>query len=280
MSPRDWSKHSQEILYFRWQYVQNGYEWEQVRPFYNAQGEHDSQHLERVENMLTTKTRPIYKAYDPLESTGLFIEFSNIDINQSFPSVEKDIQLFANKYGLLTQGQVILPGPNPIVGESLSFWRKEIVKMQQAVERWSYLQKGNISGLRKIYRITGPRRFSDEEFILTERQAVQRIIDKNMKGKVDPRILRYKNELNLYFIPENLLGAMWLQFARAVTGGGIWKKCRNCPKMFIASRIRSPLREYRKWFSSRSDKDTCSDNCRKSLSKKRKKAIFVLKDRA
>ena len=55
----------------------------------------------------------------------------------------------------------------------------------------------------------------------------------------------------LIFVPSNLLAAMWLQFAQAVTGEFKLKRCEQCGEYF-------PVGPGGK----RADAETCGDRCR------------------
>jgi hypothetical protein len=76
---------------------------------------------------------------------------------------------------------------------------------------------------------------------------------------------------SLQFIPTSLIGALWLQFARAVDGSKSYKECEACGKWFDVSK-----------YGSRADKKTCNGTCRKRLKRRiereRKSASFGTAD--
>ena len=58
--------------------------------------------------------------------------------------------------------------------------------------------------------------------------------------------------LDLNVVPKNLLGAIWLQFAMAITGNKRFTDCEMCGKPFEVKK---------------GTRKTCSDKCRKALSR-------------
>jgi hypothetical protein len=66
--------------------------------------------------------------------------------------------------------------------------------------------------------------------------------------------------LGLYFVPNNLLGALWLQFTLALTTGARFAECGWCGRPFeVGPR------------GSRKDRKTCSDRCRVAFNRARRK---------
>ena len=61
-----------------------------------------------------------------------------------------------------------------------------------------------------------------------------------------------KPSLDLSVVPKNLLGAIWLQFAMAITGNKRFADCEVCRKPFEVKK---------------GTRKTCSDKCRKALSR-------------
>lgn len=65
--------------------------------------------------------------------------------------------------------------------------------------------------------------------------------------------------LNRVFVPENLLGAIWLQFEHAVTGNREERECLGCGDWFEVSRD-----------TARSDKHYCGNSCRSKAYRERR----------
>lgn len=67
----------------------------------------------------------------------------------------------------------------------------------------------------------------------------------------------------IIFEPANLLAAMWLQFARAVTGGYQLRTCDGCGESFQVGKG-----------ARRAHTRTCSDKCRKHVSRENRKKLL------
>lgn len=90
---------------------------------------------------------------------------------------------------------------------------------------------------------------------------VQRWINDHLEGAVSPRLLydRERGKRLLRFIPHNLLGALWLQFAQAIDGNKEYRSCKECGKWFEMS-----LDAFR------TSRLFCSDPCKSKDYRKRK----------
>ena len=84
---------------------------------------------------------------------------------------------------------------------------------------------------------------------------------------VSARMLRHSERLELSIVPENLIGFLWLQFAKAVDGGKAYRRCEDCGKWFELGGK-----------SSRKDKRFCSGTC-KARSHRSKNQAESLKSR-
>lgn len=96
---------------------------------------------------------------------------------------------------------------------------------------------------------------------------VQRVINRHLTGRVSPRVLwnREHTELGLYMVPSGLIGALWLQFAQAITGHKQYHRCEYCGTWFEVSLEASrPTRVY------------CSDACRFKAYRKRQEDAYRL----
>lgn len=234
---------------------------------------------------------PLKRSYSPLKDhPGLFREFAEIG------QAQRNILLFANEYGYLwgtgNGVWVCLPKGKMGWGEPLADWREEIQEMHVGLELWQMIQSKDYDGLREVIRWearnneklsvryqTGKRSrlisskkfrpnllkfFHEADPIEPARTYLQRLIDERMQHYVSSRLLftsEDREALNLYFVPQNLLGCLWLQFARAVDGNKQFRRCAMCEKFIEHSLDRT---------GSRSDKKTCSDKCRQKLSRSKK----------
>jgi hypothetical protein len=103
--------------------------------------------------------------------------------------------------------------------------------------------------------------FRGGDRILPARYYLQKTVNEALLNRVSPRLLwnvkrgRPKN-LGLYFVPTNLLGVMWLQFAEAFVGTRSFRQCSACKTWIVISRAKE---------GSRSSRFTCSTACRMRL---------------
>ena len=59
---------------------------------------------------------------------------------------------------------------------------------------------------------------------------VQSTINEQLEGRASPRLLwdAKRERLGLYIVPDGLIGALWLQFARAVERDSKFRQCAEC----------------------------------------------------
>jgi hypothetical protein len=227
--------------------------------------------------------------YSPLkEYTGLFRTFAGLNGRD-------DILRFANKYGLIgtedfkdlrfageTREEYISP-ESGYSGyfELLTTWHFEIRYLREAVILWDALQNGNHDFLNQVIRWKrNPKRafyegaephFGDIPIIHPDGSPIkfgetvwpawlfiQGRINTSFSHRMEAD-MRWNddNELKLTLEPKTLLGAMWLQFADAVTYNLEYRDCAWCGRSFEVTR------------STRSDRQYCSNSCRVSASRKR-----------
>jgi hypothetical protein len=99
---------------------------------------------------------------------------------------------------------------------------------------------------------------------------VQRWINDHLKERVSPRLL-YHLEFGtqvLQIVPNNLLGAMWLQFAHTIAGNKKHRPCKECGK-WIEISSEEDGRSARRMF--------CSDPCKFRDYRRRKERAQLLK---
>jgi hypothetical protein len=87
---------------------------------------------------------------------------------------------------------------------------------------------------------------------------LQKIVNEHLRNRVSPQLLwnvrrNRLQSLALFFVPENLLGLMWLQLAQAVNGNKRYRQCLACKTWMLIS----PETE-----GHRSSRFTCSNACR------------------
>ena len=80
-------------------------------------------------------------------------------------------------------------------------------------------------------------RFAPGDSIGPALHCMQNLINEHLHQRASPRLLweQSRDRLGLYIVPEGLIGALWLQFARAVERDA---KFRQCPECGTGSRSR------------------------------------------
>ena len=89
---------------------------------------------------------------------------------------------------------------------------------------------------------------------------MQSLINEHLHHRASPRLLweQSRDRLGLYIVPEGLIGALWLQFARAVERDAKFRQCPECGTWFEVAPGRG-----------RTDKQFCSTACRTKAYRKR-----------
>jgi hypothetical protein len=167
-------------------------------------------------------------------------------------------------------------------GTSLARWEGWIADMRVHVHFWESIVDCNVKELSRVIKWesdgsvgytfppgsefggwlwtpnlgSSPNHFKPGDVLLPARYVLQRQINQHL---AEPRIglsvptLAWTPDLKerITITPPNLLAGMWLQFARAVTGKYLLKRCQGCGNYFQAGPG-----------GMRSDAKTCSNTCR------------------
>ncbi len=200
------------------------------------------------------------KRYAPLrEHTGLFRTFA------ATPTTKAGILAFANKYGRLGTGDDAAffdpvdskpSGDNLYFAEYFSSWAKAIASIRYAITLWDLIQRRDRDGLSHYVRWQDTRTvmfkrdgewtpapsLPDDlqaalvpgEIVVPAVFFVQGELNLHIGRVVSPAVLFTADytRLSLYLMPDTLLGAVWLQFAQAVTGSREHRQCQQCDKWF------------------------------------------------
>ena len=99
-------------------------------------------------------------------------------------------------------------------------------------------------------------RYGDRE--MATRYYLQSWVNEKLKHRVSPKLLwnvrhNRPHDLALYFVPEDLLGAVWLQFAEVINGNRPLRQCATCKTWIVISP---------EGIGKRSNRFTCSNACR------------------
>ncbi len=204
-----------------------------------------------------------HRVYEPLTMSGLFCDFAEVTPD------DDGILAFANQHGFLghTLSQAVAPkirrGESvPItVGEQVSAWQEEIRHLKSALRVWRAVQARDSGYLSKIvvWRnstsvrlcvdenrswIANPdlnphllQRFPAGDLVGPTQYYIQKLInDKLETYPTTPRLLWFRQNaatsLRLFIVPQSLISAMWLQFAKAVDGNRDYRRCSQCQRWF------------------------------------------------
>ncbi len=176
------------------------------------------------------------------------------------------------------------------LGEPLSAWRDQIFFIREALRLWEDTRAGNVERLAKVIRkreVSGDEgveyqaeehpsnevgfpcwyekiatrnvysdileAFPPGDLIKPALYLVQRWVNRHLEGNVSPLMLwdKHRLRLQLYVVPHNLLGALWLQLARAIEGDKMYRQCGACMKWFELSPD-----------TARTNRKFCSNACR------------------
>ena len=235
-------------------------------------------------NRSATRIRP----FSP-EHAFLFREFAQIPENDA-----NAILGFVRTYGYLgrpmtfeatldddTDDTAETVRPEPV--EALSGWRDgylwghQIASMAIHVELWGFIQKADVRGVnawvqkrgvswrRLLYDADSPMQL-DADPLRNATECLRIAIDDHLRWTgVGPRVVwaRTEDRLRLSHVPRSLLGALWLQFALAVTEDRTVRKCKHCERIFEVSKEPTGAR-------TRGDSDFCSINCKSADYRRRR----------
>jgi hypothetical protein len=157
------------------------------------------------------------QAYAPLANQALYLEFARLD-----PSPASCVE-FAEKWGLLLEPAKTANPPS----EDLTLWRNEIRKMKYSIEALPRLirvvnARGTFANVSKVDVLLVPGAGTDARPVMV-------------------------------LEPPNLLQAMNLQLAHAVSSGASLLTCQQCRRWFEGGRGPGAKRTVAKF---------CSDECR------------------
>jgi len=310
-----------DLSYFYWTVPHSGYRWLDVKiASANAVEESLLQLLPGLQELnedvteahrrvlctsMTIGNEYAGRSYFPLEETGLFRTFSDIECN------EEGVLCFANRYGGLGRTASTYIGGETVAGESLETWTEEIREMRDLVSLWDLALSGDKKGLAEYIRWEAGRgvryqkpgvapdviedpsqiikmpglipnlksiaslhapkqlaRFNQSDVIKPAMDHIRKQLNKKMEEhKVTARMLWNRSEtgLGLYIVPASLIGCLWLQFARAVDGDKRYVRCGDCGKWFE----KTP-------HEGRANKKFCTETCKSSAHRKKKQQAYEL----
>lgn len=212
-----------------------------------------------------------WRQYFPLtENTGLFHTFAET------PDDESGVISFANRYGLLRSTNMAEALRDP-QGKPAG-WLYEIRRMRTAVEllysavphkvadRFQWLDRADLPAI--VYRCddfahtvlgAAAGKVKKDDVRTAMGLFIDDLINGRLQGNVSFQLLRESGQSRLFAAPRHLLGAMWLQFAQAVSNQSAFKRCVECGAWFEQG-------------SGRADKKYCSDRCKTAFNRRQRNA--------
>lgn len=185
------------------------------------------------------------RTYMPLDGTHptLFLQFA------ATPPTKEGVLDFIDKFGVLGLSYMYKVGDDRIVGvEPLQVWGNEISGLRETMAYWKSIKDGEFipaeetqsletsyRELQKYFKIglSIDYPYSFKHFLLS--QISMRI---NYTCKFEPNAVVNSDESGIDFeiSPTNLLSAIWLQFAGAVSTDAVYSTCEYCGELFKAKR--------------------------------------------
>jgi hypothetical protein len=175
---------------FAWEVPDDGF---QIVRADMAPGRHF--HADLLTNDLPIGSRYRARRIEPLDRPALFREFADLKSPEA-------ILRFANVHGRLglpPRKAITKDGRIPVTGEMIQDWTQQIKHLRRAISAWERAER------RPVMEAIAP--------FLTD---------------VLPCFVSDKQSSRLVFVPQNLLAAIWLQFALAVQGGKEFRRCGGC----------------------------------------------------
>ena len=88
-------------------------------------------------------------------------------------------------------------------------------------------------------------RFEPGDLVKPAFHYVQSTINEKLEGRASPQLLWdvKRERLGLYIVPDGLIGALWLQFARAVERDSRFRQCAECGDLVRARARHGPRRQ-------------------------------------
>ncbi|MEM7358204.1 MAG: hypothetical protein AAF431_03795 [Pseudomonadota bacterium] len=212
------------------------------------------------------------KTYQPLEEQpALFYKFADLGSEPSSEEILVfanqygwlgNMESVVDPTELLTSATGGTTYQNVISGELLEHWYRELNHYIPLLELWeaisakdsrylasvvhwhddlSTVSYGNPGVSSMLVASTGTDKELLQSFAPGELQrpamvALVRAVNKKLGSLCSPALLfegRSYTDSHLYFVCENLLGVIWLQFAKAVESNIEYRRCHECSQPFI-----------------------------------------------
>lgn len=234
------------------------------------------------------------RIFNLMDHPGAYNEFASITTDMHlWPAGKNCVDYyieFANKYGLLT-----CPSSS-IQDEDMSIWSHHMIKMRIAIRSLADIKKGKVRLLNCLFRKDGDHfkvrvvpdiflpddifespDYSDYDMydIPTIGQTPPRnsteaayhyicdVVNKNLNDSLVTEIVanRTNSGVSMTVRPKDLISALWLQLAHAVSRNLEFKQCAACSTFF---EVKTPKRRFERIY--------CSDKCGKRVYARNRRA--------
>ena len=264
---------AQNLIDFMWRVPKDGFRWVIAHEALKPDG--------KGGRYLVPVNRSAIPYLPLVEHTGLFRQFSATSTN------EEGVLAFANKFGFLGSAtRAVTPSDESglVYGEKLDEWQVAIDAIRPMVSLWNATkigEKGRRELARRIHWNACSVRYEDEhgghELIISDRhhpELFERFPEGDLagpamyliQGRVNQALAEHRVGPKLLWDPtegafvvrlsaQNLVGALWLQFTRAIEGDKNYKQCLNCRDWIEVGGNRT----------ARSDKKFCSPTCKSAF---------------
>jgi hypothetical protein len=228
--------------------------------------------------------------FAPMQEPALFEQFASIP-----PSVGDGAVAFANRYGLLGCRSVthLPPGKKtgPTFSELLDDWEREAAEMRRALDLWHWIEADDRRALKSVIRFDhnhigyyqlSPTHLRHSalpnslpiypgDVAMAGRFFVQRWANEKLKDHAAAFLVRLHATQEIVFRirPKNLLGCIWLQFARVIAGELRYMICKVCQRRLPISSEESGVR---------ADREFCSAACRQKDHRRKVREAKSLKE--
>lgn len=289
------------MFIFRWEVPEGGFRWVEAHEcdWQNPHQSMQAQRERWLTDMIPVGRRYSRRRYGPLEEfPALFRTFADTPVTEEgVLRFANPYGRLGMERSILVPDE--RPSDRDGVmgsGERLHTWIDQIHAMQRALEIWDALDPPNVSKLQECIRLEhrpsggvgATYRDNRDGGLFTHlicdsegehpdlsdfirppdvlRPAlffVQQIVNARLKAHASPSLLYTpeQDRLRLHIEPKNLLGCLWLQFARAIDGNRRYERCRECGRWLEIS-----LDAYR------TSRKFCSNACRSKNYRDRNKA--------
>src|SRR5690606_4406366 len=102
------------------------------------------------------------------------------------------------------------------IWDPLEHWELAIRKMHSCVQQWNRIRSGSVA--------TKDR----QDFLI---RINEEIVDHTVEVQIE-LCTRSPSGFRMSYVPRNLMGAMWVQFAQAIAENDDFRKCQACDRWF------------------------------------------------